>query len=549
MGKSKSKKGQLKRYSTPADRYLIITDPWGGTPWQANFFNNVTAWFEIMLKPQYPGVRPSAIYHQSTSRNVVVELPDYIDVTPLLGAHYWKEFLVPPHCFNVADRASYIYEFDYRNHAIPPTQGGWTPGFAAYTKIRDGFDVRDPYPPSRPAPNSSLPIAKQLPLEKILVPGQVPFPDLPSLPPLPPFPDLLDMPGVAPFPGGDGEDRGEGPSSSSRGGYRSRSPEGKHGSGRSIAVGEYNERERGSPSWRERSQTLASISSPLSSQAPPSTTNRDPRRRIQSGQDESVTLDLPHQPPGHLSETAEAFLATIASASTPNITGSSSSMPPPLLPLSPPNTSKLKMAKKMDPYEEEEQAMTFLRQSSTVETTTSTLPSYSSLTNEPSIKTETESKIEVKHEPRDHTHEDGDGYTPSTDLLDAFSSIQSEIEDVKPSIKEERVDPMNEDEDYRPSEELEEAFSSLQDPEISANHEDGYTPSEDLLLALASLPQDMIDFGRRDGHVSDVVRVKDEPRDDDDFRIPSWPVRLKREPSSPEEASGALYAKRVKLEQ
>ncbi|KAF5360963.1 hypothetical protein D9756_005162 [Leucocoprinus leucothites] len=534
MGKSKSKKGQLKRYSTPADRYLIITDPWGGTPWQANFFNNVTAWFEIMLKPQYPG-----------SRNVVVELPDYIDVTPLLGAHYWKEFLVPPHCFNVADRASYIYEFDYRNHAIPPTQGIF---FLSHTSLyhtdEAGVTQVGGHQASQPTPRFEMASTFATHIHH---PGQhqtlhsllrnnflwKKYSFLDKYHSLTYRHFLLCHHSQICW--------------TCQGWHLSREETGKIVEKARVRVPEV---VIGVGVLKESmGLTLASISSPLSSQAPPSTTNRDPRRRIQSGQDESVTLDLPHQPPGHLSETAEAFLATIASASTPNITGSSSSMPPPLLPLSPPNTSKLKMAKKMDPYEEEEQAMTFLRQSSTVETTTSTLPSYSSLTNEPSIKTETESKIEVKHEPRDHTHEDGDGYTPSTDLLDAFSSIQSEIEDVKPSIKEERVDPMNEDEDYRPSEELEEAFSSLQDPEISANHEDGYTPSEDLLLALASLPQDMIDFGRRDGHVSDVVRVKDEPRDDDDFRIPSWPVRLKREPSSPEEASGALYAKRVKLEQ
>lgn len=58
-----------KRYPTPTDKYLIVTDPWGGVPiHEPNFFNNVTAWFEIMFKPKYPGVRPSVIFYQWTVR-------------------------------------------------------------------------------------------------------------------------------------------------------------------------------------------------------------------------------------------------------------------------------------------------------------------------------------------------------------------------------------------------------------------------------------------------------------------------------------------------
>jgi hypothetical protein len=68
--------------------------------------------------------------------------------------------------------------------------GGWKPGFAAYTKMRDNFDVREPYPlPPFPAPNSQLRFAKKLPPGKLLIPGQ-------ELPPLPPFPPLPPLPGL-----------------------------------------------------------------------------------------------------------------------------------------------------------------------------------------------------------------------------------------------------------------------------------------------------------------------------------------------------------------
>ncbi|EKM75966.1 hypothetical protein AGABI1DRAFT_131686 [Agaricus bisporus var. burnettii JB137-S8] len=185
MGKSKSKKSQPKRYPTPSDKYLIVTDPWGGIPVsEPNFFNNVTAWFEIMFRPKYPGLRPSAIFYQWTNKNIIVEIPDQIDVEPYLGAHYWSTFLVPPHCYNVGTRASFIYEFETRFFPIPVNQGGWIPGYAQYNKVRDKFDVKEPYPDPLPAPNSTLPFAKRLPLHKVVAANQPAILSLlePSLP-------------------------------------------------------------------------------------------------------------------------------------------------------------------------------------------------------------------------------------------------------------------------------------------------------------------------------------------------------------------------------
>lgn len=53
----------------------------------------------------------------------MVEIPDHIDVEPYLGAHYWSTFLVPPHCYNVGTRASFIYEFETRFFPTPVNQG------------------------------------------------------------------------------------------------------------------------------------------------------------------------------------------------------------------------------------------------------------------------------------------------------------------------------------------------------------------------------------------------------------------------------------------
>ena len=72
--------------------------------------------------------------------------------------------------------------------AISHFIGGWTPGYARYSKIRPDFYVREPYPPSRRAKNSSLAFAKKLPPEKLLLPGQE------DLPPLPPgIPELEEL--------------------------------------------------------------------------------------------------------------------------------------------------------------------------------------------------------------------------------------------------------------------------------------------------------------------------------------------------------------------
>ncbi|KAJ3568309.1 hypothetical protein NP233_g5791 [Leucocoprinus birnbaumii] len=581
MGKSKAKKGQMKRYDTPVDKYVIVADPWGGVPSDPNFFNNVTAWFEIMLRPKYLGVRPSAIYVQGTNKNIVVELPDSVDVTPYLGAHYWREFLVAPWCYQVAERASHIYEFDYQKHPIPSAKGGWIPGFAAYTKIHDEFEVTEPYPPARPANVQPLPIyAKRLPAEKQLLPGQLL--DLPPLLPLPPLP---------PPPGEEDWGHEAEPDTASRSGYGSRSRTRSRDMSRSLTTDLYDERQRrqgrekdgdrgaesgresyrdrdgdgrsASPIGRQRSQTFAS-STNRRSQTPPGfytpSRSRYTQPEDRSREPSAIPPD-PHQyqsynPPGHLAEAAEVLINDIAMSTLINVhdspstsstfpttdlgSRSSSSMPPSLQ-----NSAgalilnKLKMVKKMDPYEEEEQAMAFLRHSSTTDTTTSTLPSYPPSTREQSIKTET--GFDVKRETMEsEPHEHEDGYTPSTELQNAFASLDGH------DAHEEFLE--DDDMDYKPSNELQ-AQSPSQSPRVG-----GYTPSEDLLRALSSLPQDMVDLGGTPQARTSVgeIRVKDEPRDDDGIARLSESngfVRIKREPSDSEWLDRGLSSgKRVKLE-
>ncbi|KXN82665.1 hypothetical protein AN958_02342 [Leucoagaricus sp. SymC.cos] len=569
MAKSKSKKGQLKRYETPTDRYLIVSDPWGGVPSDADFFNNITAWFEIMFKPKYPGVRPSMIYYQGTNRNIVVEVPDNIDIEPYLGAHYWKDFLVAPYCFNVAQRASYVYEYDWKNHLIPPLQGGWSPEAAKYGKIRENFDVRDPYPlPPRPAPNSTLRFAKKLPPGRVLAPGQDPFPPLPELPPLPPLPPI---PALVP----------QLPTGLVRGGALDQGGRGEGSVNRDLVDGsEALNRSTVSP-LRGQSEMLngnirGTSSDPRRRPHPhshPNAQSTSSRESQERERDISTTSDplnpnqlQTHTRPGHLEE-AEALLSSLLPSLSPlpalNSNSSntrqstrdplpkSSSMPPPPLPSSS-SSSKMKLGKKMDPYEEEELAFAFLRcPSSTItspppSSTRSSTVTATATSDTPSRATSIKSEIEVKQELL------GDEYTPSRELQDAFTGLTRSSTAVSERVEGDDEDQGEEEEKYKPSEEWAQAFSSLQ-VEMQGHSDNPYTPSESLLEALSSLPNGMLDLSSTHSkelpsprYNSGRVRVKDEPTDDDTLPPRSSPVRVKREPASPE--LGVKAVKRVKLE-
>ena len=55
--------------------------------------------------------------HRRNQRTeIIVELPEGTDVTPILGAHSWRNFL---NLREVADRTSYIFEYNYKNKGRP----------------------------------------------------------------------------------------------------------------------------------------------------------------------------------------------------------------------------------------------------------------------------------------------------------------------------------------------------------------------------------------------------------------------------------------------
>lgn len=168
MGKKKNKAGPP--YKVPSDsKFLVVIKPWGlekangREEFDDDSVRDINAWFEIMLRNHAPkGTRPKCVYFQrSNLARVIVELPSYVNLSLLLGAHYRPDFLDER---LLADRkrdppkneTTYIYEYDFRNQNHPDRRG-FTSAFWTYEKVGpDGFTrvpclprdfpVRSPYP-------------------------------------------------------------------------------------------------------------------------------------------------------------------------------------------------------------------------------------------------------------------------------------------------------------------------------------------------------------------------------------------------------------------
>jgi hypothetical protein len=48
----------------------------------------------------------------SKHQNVIIELPEEVDITPLLGAHLAWQYMTPPECLR-ANLVSRVYEYNY----------------------------------------------------------------------------------------------------------------------------------------------------------------------------------------------------------------------------------------------------------------------------------------------------------------------------------------------------------------------------------------------------------------------------------------------------
>ncbi|KAF8058647.1 hypothetical protein FPV67DRAFT_1523224 [Lyophyllum atratum] len=147
---AKGKKAKvLKKYKAPDSKYIVVVDPWGvSTQHKSYTINNIAAWFELMIRDDYPGEDVKTVFTQGTHNNVVVELSESVDILPYLGAHHHARFLKER--WNATDGISYLYEYDYETQN-DPTRRGWTADYPGQYNINI-FPIKQPYPLPFPAP-------------------------------------------------------------------------------------------------------------------------------------------------------------------------------------------------------------------------------------------------------------------------------------------------------------------------------------------------------------------------------------------------------------
>ncbi|KAF8959224.1 hypothetical protein BDZ97DRAFT_1838697 [Flammula alnicola] len=114
MGKSKSKGFKT---TSPLEKFLVVVNPWGlNGDFVTSDFNQISAWFEFMLRDEYPGARVRSIYYQRT------ELMSISLATKLI-----------------------------MNHNLD-----WSIGYPNYSEIPATIPLRSPYPcPHIPGPPPS----------------------------------------------------------------------------------------------------------------------------------------------------------------------------------------------------------------------------------------------------------------------------------------------------------------------------------------------------------------------------------------------------------
>ncbi|KAF9476854.1 hypothetical protein BDN70DRAFT_881844 [Pholiota conissans] len=136
----------FKKKKVPPEKFLVVVNAWGmrlGTDFGASDFNNVGAWFEFMLRGDYPGVGIQSLYYQRTHRNIIVELPREVkDITNYLGRHFYSKFLTNS---PLSEKYADIYEYKYATHG-DPGEKNWSIGYPAYKEIPKGIPLANPYP-------------------------------------------------------------------------------------------------------------------------------------------------------------------------------------------------------------------------------------------------------------------------------------------------------------------------------------------------------------------------------------------------------------------
>ncbi|KAJ7592155.1 hypothetical protein C8J56DRAFT_521337 [Mycena floridula] len=161
----------LKTYKPPSEKFLVVTDPWGFskncTDKTRGFFENVAAWFRCMN----PKAIVTAIYHQGTHKNIIVELPEETDVDSLLGSHTFKDFLRPGapslhyHAHMAGVSNIYKYNYKYQNH---PSEKQWITTLPDNRPIPANFEVKTGPDYPRPGTVPPPPLATRPPYAESL---------------------------------------------------------------------------------------------------------------------------------------------------------------------------------------------------------------------------------------------------------------------------------------------------------------------------------------------------------------------------------------------
>ncbi|KAH9850097.1 hypothetical protein C2E23DRAFT_339062 [Lenzites betulinus] len=164
----------------PGCKYIVIEDPWpGNATGKARtqvFYNHLCTWVYFMLGKAH---QVDAVYSVNTRGEVIVQLPQEVDLTPILGAHAWRKCLARGNPQD-KDRVSYVFEYNYRNRGEPgnhnwlefyPTVSGDPPPHLKFPVIypyprasyasprgKNCADLALPLPPTRqptPIPDTS----------------------------------------------------------------------------------------------------------------------------------------------------------------------------------------------------------------------------------------------------------------------------------------------------------------------------------------------------------------------------------------------------------
>ncbi|OBZ76263.1 hypothetical protein A0H81_03623 [Grifola frondosa] len=152
----------------PGCKYVVIDDPWpghaSGKDRGQDYFNRLGAWVWYMLGKKH---EPEYLYSVNTRAEVIVELPEDTDITPILGAHTWRKFLSRGDQADIK-RKSFVFEYNYKAHGRPENHN-WlrhTPHdkpAALFALPLPASRVRTPTPEPVPQPDTSLFVPYQAP--------------------------------------------------------------------------------------------------------------------------------------------------------------------------------------------------------------------------------------------------------------------------------------------------------------------------------------------------------------------------------------------------